>query len=224
MNPVRSAMFVAACALGVWLTTHLRGSPSAPAEVRSAGVLRGAPLARAPTSLAVRPIGAKRGTTVSVSPPVSGIANPLVQSDETDHLISALRLAWPTRSEAKRRPQSTTATLPRSRAGNPTAMQRAFDQLPPDEDWKRLRQERPRRPRPRLKRLGVEVAEVECRIGVCRFELEYSGRAADERREQVRRGARVRATDRTLVRTWQDDEGTVRSVIFLARGGTLPLS
>ncbi len=218
---------LATAAVGVLLAVGHFAPTNAPASAPSSVQPPLAKRLRHPTRLAVQPVAggpASSTAPIRVDPPVEKATNPLVQSDETARLVEALRKAWPNRPSATpRRAAPVPASLPRPRSGDPNAMERAFDKMQVDTEWKRLRAERPSRPRPRLKRLGVQVAKAECRIGACRFELLYSGRAAEERRKKVQSGPRVRATDKTLVHTWADEAGTVRSVIFLARGGKLPL-
>ncbi len=67
------------------------------------------------------------------------------------------------------------------------------------------------------------MVEQEWRVGACRFEFTFVGRAAERRRGMLEKGPHVRATDKSLVHTWMDTNQAVHSVTYLTRNGTLPL-
>ncbi len=223
MTRVRGVFGLAMAAVGVVLAVGHFFSTDASASAHSsekAPVVKR--LAHVPTRLAVRPVGGKPAN--QTGPPVATVPHPLAQSDETAHLVQALRKAWSNRpSVESRRAAPTPASLPQARAGDPAAMQRAFDGMVVDVEWKRLIKGKLVHERQRLQRRGVHVANVECRVAACRFEFVFSGRAAERRRKRLQNGQRVRATEKTLVHSWADEESGVRTVVFLARSGTLPL-
>jgi transposase InsO family protein len=147
----------------------------------------------------------------------------VLQSNETDRVVEALSAAWDHRPKAKSPPAQRKRLAPRGRTADLNSMQREFENMPSDPEWQRRIAGKLQRETRRLEKLGIRVASSECRIGACRFEFVYSGRAADRRRERLATGSQVRATDQSLVHTWIASDNTVRSVTYLARDGSLPL-
>jgi hypothetical protein len=169
----------------------------------------------------------------SLSQPVPiAIANPStngrVALDKASHLgpsaedlTDALGRNWH-KLKDQPRPRTSVPSVRRpqqKRAGNFAGMERAFRALPPDFEWVKNSPPVLRDQRDRLGRRGIDLVSVECRTGVCRYELEFKEHRATRRHQLLKGKPSTRATADRLVHTWFPTPEVAKTVIFLGRNG-----
>lgn len=102
-------------------------------------------------------------------------------------------------------------------------MERKFRGMPADAAWERQSKSVVQAQRARLGRVGLQLANAECRQDACRFEVVLTGTRAERRRQRFGGQPRTLATEQSAVHTTFEPSGAVRSIIYLGRKGPLSL-